>query len=205
MRRKDQAFHHRQGARVLGGRLNALEKLLSKETLEELVDIEGLRDYWRERVEGSTVAHAYYVMTENGTITDVKLADLWLNSDALHTQLIDSAIGKDMSLNERYKAAAGVYSRISRCVDETLWLIKYLVRAGLLDIDESAFTDPVLADTEIDQPTQAYCLPVGAEPMPTDMAELDVSKWKPVHLDPELMAIVRGKAKAAEDGTPKAS
>jgi hypothetical protein len=185
--------------------LNALEKLLSKETLAELVDIDSLRDHWRERVEGSTVAQAYYVMTENGVITDVKLADLWLNSDALHTQLIESAIGKDMSLNERYKAAAGVYSRISRCVDDTLWLITYLVREGLLDIDESAFTDPVLADSEIDQPTKAYCAPLGAEPMPTDMSELDVSKWTPVHLDPELMAIVKGKAKAAGDETPKAS
>jgi hypothetical protein len=41
--------------------------------------------------------------------------------------------------------------------------------------------------------------------MPTDMSELDVSKWTPVHLDPELMAIVKGNAKAAGDETPKAS
>jgi hypothetical protein len=41
--------------------------------------------------------------------------------------------------------------------------------------------------------------------MPTDMTELDLSKWKPVHEDPELMTVVRGKVKAAEDGTPKAS
>jgi hypothetical protein len=185
--------------------MDALEKLLSKDTLAELVDIEGLRDHWQQRVEGSAVAQAYYVMTENGTSTDAKLADLWLNSDALHTQQIQSAIGKDMSLTERYKAAAGVYSRIAVCVDDTLWLISYLVREGLLDIDESAFTEPLFADTEIDEPVQAYCLPVGAEPMPTDMGELDVSKWKPVHLDHELMAILQGKAKAAETETPKAS
>ncbi|WP_156767944.1 hypothetical protein [Mycobacterium sp. E1386] len=195
--------------------LDALEKLLSKETLEELVDIEGLRTYWRERVEGSTVAHAYYAMTENGTITDVKLADMWLNSDALHTQLIQSAIGKDMSLTERYKAAAGVYTRIGVCVEDTLWLISYLVGEGLLDIDKSVFNDAIFADTEIDfELFGAYCAPVGSEPMPTDMADLadltnpaalDTSKWTPIHLDPELMGIVQGRAKAAEDETPKAS
>lgn len=185
--------------------LDALEKLLSKETLSELVDINGLRDHWRERVEGSRVAQAYYVMTESGTITDVKLAELWLNSDALHTQLIESAIGKDMSLTQRYRAAAGFYTRIGMCVNDTMWLISYLVREGLLDIDESAFTDPVLADTEIDEPAQAYCLPVGAEPMPTDLADLDLSKWTPVHLDLELTGVVKGEAKAAEIEASKAS
>jgi hypothetical protein len=47
-------------------------------------------------------------------------------------------------------------------VEDTLWLISYLVGEGLLDIDKSAFTDPILADTEIDMElVQAYCAPVG--------------------------------------------
>jgi hypothetical protein len=50
--------------------------------------------------------------TGSGQLSDVQLADLWLNSDALHTRQIQSGVGKDMSLNERYKAAVGVYSRI---------------------------------------------------------------------------------------------
>jgi hypothetical protein len=72
-----------------------------------------------------------------------------------------------------------------------------LATEGLHDIDQSAFTDPVLADTEINKLVKAYCLPVGAEPMPTDMAELDVSKWKQVHQDPELMNLVEITVKAA--------
>jgi hypothetical protein len=108
------------------------------------VDIEDLRAHWQEMVEGSTVAQAYYVITENCTITDTKLADLWLNSDALHTQLIQSAVGKDMPLTDRYKAAVGVYSRIGVSVENTLWLIRCLVGEGLLDIDKSAFTDPIM-------------------------------------------------------------
>jgi hypothetical protein len=77
-------------------------------------------------VEGSTVAQAYYVITQTGTITDTKLADLWLNSDALHTQLIQSAIGKGMCLLIG-KAAVGVYSCIGVCVENTLWLVRCLV------------------------------------------------------------------------------
>jgi hypothetical protein len=84
--------------------------------------------------------------------------------------------------------------------------MSYLVGEGLLDIDKSAFTDPILADTEIDMElVQAYCAPVGAAPMPTVLAEIDTNKWTPMHLDPELMAVVQGKANAAGDETPTAS
>lgn len=185
--------------------LDALEKLLSEATLADIVDMQTLRAYWSHVVEGSQVAaQAYYVMTDSGQLSDVQLADLWLNSDALHTQPIQSAIGKDMSLNERYKAAVGVYSRIGACLQYTFMFINYLVREGLLELDKSAFTQQVVADCEIDQPTTVYCLPVGAEPMPTAMTDLDVSKWKQVHEDPELMAIVKGKAKTTESEPSKA-
>ncbi|MDP7725207.1 hypothetical protein [Mycobacterium sp. TY814] len=186
--------------------LDALEQLLSKETLAELVDMQTLRAYWTEVVEGTKVAaQAYYVMTDNGQLSDVQVADLWLNSDALHTQPIQSAIGKDMSLNERYKAAVGIYSRIGACLQYTYSFIVYLVRAGLLELDKSVFDQQVVADSEIDQPSTVYCLPVGAEPMPTDMAELDVSRWKQVHEDPELMRLIKGKMKAAEEKATEVS
>ena len=98
--------------------LDALESLLSEETLAEVVDIDDLRKHWSNVVDGSQMAQAYYVVTEKGKLTDVQLADLWLNSDALHTQLIQSAVGKDLSLNQRYQAAAGVYARIGACVNK---------------------------------------------------------------------------------------
>lgn len=44
--------------------LDALEKLLSEETLADLVDVPTRRDLWSEVVQGSQVAaQAYYVMT----------------------------------------------------------------------------------------------------------------------------------------------
>lgn len=185
--------------------LDSVEKLLSKETLDELVDIQSLRDYWAETVEGKKVAQAFYVLTDKGQLSDVELADLWLNSDSLHTQPIQSDVGKDMSLNHRYQAAAGVYSRIGACMEYTLFWVTYLAREGLIALDESVFTDQVIAESKVDEPTKAYCVPLGGAPMPTDLAELDLSKWKPVHEDPELMALVQGKIKAAKDVTPEAS
>jgi hypothetical protein len=167
--------------------LDALEALLSKDTLAETVDIQSLRDYWSEVVEGSKVAQAYYMMTESGQLTDVQLADLWLNSDALHTQPIHSAVGEDLGLNERYHAAAGVFARIGAVLDYTFYMICYLHGAGLIELDASAFTEPVLADTTIDIEVKAYSAPVGSAPMPTGLAELDLSAWRPIHEDVELL------------------
>jgi hypothetical protein len=55
--------------------LDALEKLLSEETLADLVDMQTLRDYWSEVVEGSQVAaQAYYVMTG---VNNSRILTLW--------------------------------------------------------------------------------------------------------------------------------
>jgi hypothetical protein len=168
--------------------LDSVEKLLSAETLADFVDMDSLREYWSEVVEGSKVAaQAYFVMTENGTLTDVQLADLWLNSDSLHTQPIKSGVGNDLGITERYHAAAGVYARIGACVEYTFGWIDYLVWSGRLELDRSAFTDQVVADSSVDIETKAHCAPVGATPMPTDMSEVDLSKWKPVHEDPTVV------------------
>jgi hypothetical protein len=167
--------------------LDALEKLLSKETLAEVVDIDGLREHWKRVVEGSNVAQAYLVMTEKGQLTDAQLADLWLNSDALHTQPITSDIGKDLSLNQRYQAAVGVFARIGAVANHTLFLITHLHREGLLELDASAFTAPVLADTTVKWEAKMYSAELGT-PLPTDLSDLDLNVWKPIHEDLTLMA-----------------
>jgi hypothetical protein len=166
--------------------LDALEELLSDETLADVIDIEDLRNHWRGVVEGSKVAQAYYVVTESGQLSDVQLADLWLNSDALHTQPIQSAVGNDLSLNQRYQAAAGVYARLGAVVNHTYFLINYLVKEGLLELDQSVFTVPVLAETTISMPSKVYGAEVGAE-MPSDLSDLDPKVWKPLAEDIELL------------------
>lgn len=182
--------------------LNSLEKLLSKETRAELVDLQSLREEWKKIVEGTGTAQAYYVMTESGHVTDFKMAKEWLNSDALHTQLAQTAVAREMGLNDRYYAAACVFSRLGYWVEYTLSFIAYLHGAGLLELDASAFTEPVVADGIIEQPTWAICAPAGSTPMPTDMSEmseLDYSKWTPVHEDPEVVALLERRRNAAPE------
>ncbi|BBX53143.1 hypothetical protein GCM10009645_54070 [Mycolicibacterium poriferae] len=152
--------------------LDALESLLSKETLTEFVDMESLREHWKSVVTGRKIAQAYFVVTDEGEMTDFQLAELWLNSDALHTQLIQSAVGKELSLSQRYQAAAGVYSRIGAVANHTYHFISYLVHAGLLQLDPEVFTAAVMAETSIDMPAEVYSSAVGAG-LPTDLSNLD--------------------------------
>ncbi len=82
------------------------------------------------------LVRVYYVMTDSGQLTDMELADLWLNADALHAQVIDSAVGNELGFDERFRAAAGVYSRLGGAVvSSTLALITHLVREGVLELD----------------------------------------------------------------------
>jgi hypothetical protein len=166
--------------------LDALGKLVSKETLAEVIDIEDLREHWKTVVEGKKMAQAFYAVTERGQMSDVELADLWLNSDALHTQLIESPVGKELSLDQRYRAAAGVYARQGACVNATYNLVKYLVEEGLLELDAEVFTVPVLAKTTVEIKGQVYSAALGAE-LPTDLSNLDPKIWRPIHEDIELI------------------
>jgi hypothetical protein len=166
--------------------LDALERLVSPQTLAEIIDVDDLREHWSTVGEGAKMAQAYYVMTEKGKLSDVELADLWLNSDALHTQLIQSPAGKELSLNQRFQAAAGVYSRIGACVNATYNVIAQSVREGLLELDPEVFTVPVLSKMSVDFQAKAYSSEVGAE-LPTDLSNLDPKIWRPLHDDIELL------------------
>jgi hypothetical protein len=187
--------------------LDALESLLSSDVLAEVMDFDSLRAYWREVTQGKKVAQAYYVMTDSGQLTDVELAEQWLNCDALHTHLVHSATGQQLGLDERYRAAAGVFARIGACVDYTLYLIAYLQGAGLIRIDGVVFSERVVAQSTIDIEVKAYCAEVGSTPMPTSLDQLDLSAWRPVHEDAELISGSGGRIAMVPDmarsrGTP---
>ncbi|WP_406817346.1 hypothetical protein [Mycobacterium sp. M23085] len=178
--------------------LDALEGLVSEDTLANIIDLEDLREHWKTVVEGKKIAQAFYVVTEKGQLSDVQLADMWLNSDALHTQLIQSEIGKELSLDQRYRAATGVYARLGSCVNATYYLVKYLVQQGLLELDPEVFTVPVLAKTSVEIKGQVYSAELGTE-MPTDLSNLDPKIWRPIHEDIELLGEPEGGL--PEDGS----
>lgn len=173
--------------------LDALESLLSAETLAEVVDIQGLRDQWSNVLQGTQVTQAYYMVSQDGKMTDVALAELWLYSDFLHSQPIQSAAGKSFTLNQRYQAAAGVYARIGACVNNTYNVIGGLAEAGLLSLDPDVFTESVLADTSIEMAGRVYSAELGTEP-PSGLSDPDPSVWRPVHEDIELPPAPEGES-----------
>ncbi len=180
--------------------LDSVEGLVPPATLEEVIDIAGLRQAWAGVTQDRKSAQAYAVVTENGQLTDKELAHDWLNSDALHAQAISSAVGKDLDLDHRYQAAAGVYARLGAAVNATYNVVSYLVAERLLDLDESAFTERVTAETSIDeQLVGGYMAPAGSTPIPTDLvdvANLDAA-WTPVH--EEFEQIIRARKQAEAD------
>jgi hypothetical protein len=179
--------------------LNSVERLLSQGTRTEIVDMDSLRKSWKDAVEGTGTAQAYFVMTESGRVTDFKLANEWLNSDALHSQVAQTAVAREVDLNERYYAAACVFSRLGHWVDYTLYFIAFLHGAKLIELDASAFNDPVVADGRIERKMEMYSAPVGSVPMPTDVSEIDITKWTPIHEDPQILELVHGRRKELDE------
>jgi hypothetical protein len=185
--------------------LDAIEGMTPQETLDGVIDVGQLRESWAGVTQGKKTAQAYYVMTQSGQLTDKQLAEDWLNSDALHAQAINSAVGNDLDLEERYQAAAGVYARLGAAVNSTYLVVKHLVDDGLLNLSEDVFTKAVTATTTIDmQLVGGYSAPVGATPMPTnlvDALEMDSESWSPIHEEFEqIIAAREAEARAKEAG-----
>jgi hypothetical protein len=63
---------------------DAIEDLVGADKLDEIVDVQWWRAFWSERVDGSLAAQAYYMTTDNGTVTDRRLMYSWLYSDLVH-------------------------------------------------------------------------------------------------------------------------
>ena len=84
---------------------------------------------------------------------------------ALHARAINSTVGNEVGLDERFRAAAGVYARLGAAVSNTLALITHLVREGVLKLDPSVFTERVLAETSVDDlMVGGYSAPAGSIP-----------------------------------------
>lgn len=176
---------------------DAIEDLTPQQVCDEVIDIGSLRTAFSGVTEGKNDAQAYYVITNNGQLTDLQIADLWLYSDALHARKITSAVGLDLGLDERYQAAAGVYARLGGVVSTTYAVIRYLFQEQLIELDESVFTDRVVAETSIDRPIAGgYTSAVGT-PIPDDLStNLDPDVWRPMW---EEMEDIIASSKQQED------
>lgn len=108
--------------------------------------------------------------SETKYLSDVTLANSWLYTDTVHADPKgDKAEGRKLGYRERYKAASSFFSEFALFVVSLLNIVKALCDRGLLQISESAWTEPVTceeADKEAGERIvegSIYVFPVGTE------------------------------------------
>ncbi|MDH6279518.1 hypothetical protein [Prescottella agglutinans] len=159
--------------------LTAIEKAVPADKLEEFSEpISWWRTHWAELVQRRGI-QAYSIVTASGPVTDREMFYAWLYGDLVHADDVAKK-APGIGVEERYRAAAGVVSRIGECVERTYELVRLLYDNGLIELDPDVFNRPVVVeDTKFVVKGTSYLIPDDA-PLPKDIAEPDPS-WQPVH------------------------
>ncbi|MEZ0355441.1 hypothetical protein [Mycobacterium sp. SA01] len=171
-----------------GTALDALEQLVGTDTLDDEIDLQWWRDYWQDVIDGNLAAQAYWVATPSGTVTDRKLMYSWLYGDVIHAKSPRSPVIRDLSIDERYYAAAPGIARICDRVIYTHIMLMGLIDKGLLTVDPAVLNDAVVVTTtKVDQDVTVRVSDVGV-PIPDDLttvgpAALDPEVWRNPHQD----------------------
>lgn len=142
--------------------------------------IENWRKMWEEVATRDDSAQAYFVATDQGVASDQDLMYAWYYGDVVHADDKEAA-AKGLGVEDRYKAAVGIVSRIVECADLTLYLLRSLVDEGVLALDPELFErEVVVTRTVFETPTEWYTSEVGS-PLPTSTSALDTDVWTPAH------------------------
>ncbi|MCA2321562.1 hypothetical protein JF732_14765 [Mycobacterium intracellulare] len=168
--------------------LNALEQLVGTDTLNEEIDLAWWHHYWREVIDANLAAQAYWVMTPSGTTTDRKLMYSWLYGDVIHAKSPRSPAIRDLSIDQRYYAAAPGIARICDRVIYTYIMLTGLIDKGLLAVDPKVLNEAVVVTTtSVDRDVTVRVSDVGT-PVPSltevaDLGNLDPTVWRTPHQD----------------------
>ncbi|WP_159230983.1 hypothetical protein [Mycolicibacterium vanbaalenii] len=168
--------------------LDALEQLVGTEALNEEIDLTWWRDYWRAVIDANLAAQAYWVATPSGTTTDRKLMYAWLYGDVIHAQSRRSSVIRDLSIDQRYYAAAPGIARICDRVIYTHIMLKGLIDKGMLTVDPEVLNEAVVVTkTSVDEEVTVRVSDVGV-PVPDDLTTigpdaLDPAVWRTPHQD----------------------
>jgi hypothetical protein len=182
--------------------LNALEELVGTSILNDEIDLDWWHRSWRAAVDANLAPQAYWVATPSGTTTDRKLMYAWLYGDVVHAQSPRSAVIRDLSIDQRYFAAAPGIARICNRVIYTHIMLMGLIDKGLLKVDPEVLRKAVVVTTTtLDEPVTVRVSDVGV-PVPDDLttvgpAALDPAVWRTPHQD---LAALR----ADDDDSPSA-
>lgn len=179
--------------------LNALEQLVGADALNDEIDLDWWKGYWRHAIDGNLGAQAYWVATPSGKVTDRKLMYAWLYGDVIHAKSPRSGVIRDLDIDQRYYAAAPGVARICDRVIYTSIMLKGLVDKSLLTVAPEVLNEPVVVTkTTVDEEVIVRVSEPGV-PIPDDLttvgpAALDPEVWRTPHED---IAALK-----ADDGDP---
>ncbi|BDT96926.1 hypothetical protein IFM12275_69020 (plasmid) [Nocardia sputorum] len=146
-----------------------------------ILPIEDWHELWATVATRDESAQAYYIVTDRGAASDQDLMYAWLYGDVVHAD--DKEVeSKGLSIEQRYKAAAGIVTRIVDRTELTLLLIRMLVDEGVLTVDSELFErEVVVRRTIFSNPVQAYAAVDPNTPLPLDGGPLDPEIWMPMY------------------------
>lgn len=187
--------------------LDALAELVGTDTLDEQIDLDWWREEWRTAIDGNGEAQAYIVGTASGSITDRKLMYAWIYGDLVHAAAPRSPVIQDLSIDDRYHAAAPGIVRICQLVITTHIMLLDLIEKGLLRIDKAVLSEKVVVtETHVDMEAQVFMASAEGGPpdMPTDPSQdLDATQWLSPHqalTDAGLIDATDAGQQIADDG-----
>jgi hypothetical protein len=180
--------------------LGALDRLTGLEDPALRASSSGLREEWNQATDRSSRARAFYTGYQVGDdggrtqhLIDIDLAYAWLYQDVAHGDEVSTGY---FDVNERYRAAVGVFSHLAVVAMETLHYINYLVQLGLITLPVGTFSDPVVV-TDGDQVFRGLGLLVETE-VDNDLSDPAIAASVPDALRPafvlaqQMMAQRRG-------------
>lgn len=149
--------------------LDALDRLTGLTDMTLSASSRDLRQEWKEATDRTSRTRAFwssYVAGENaeggqGQFNDIDLAYAWLYQDVAHGDEVSTGY---FGVDERYRAAVGVFSHMAVVAIETLHYINYLVELGVISLPVGTFSDPVVvSNTEYVVEGKLYEGDVGAD------------------------------------------
>ncbi|TDO44178.1 hypothetical protein EV651_1392 [Kribbella sp. VKM Ac-2571] len=149
--------------------LNALSYLV-RQRPDYMAVCQQLKDRWREidprdgQLAGYLVQHVDTSEGTSSTASDSVLALAWLYGDVVHADTERQASAGSISIDERYRSAAHLVSRIAVLLLDTFGFIMYLRKEGVVELRDSVFKQPVVVkEPNRNELGRLWMAPVGTD------------------------------------------
>ncbi|WP_156298545.1 hypothetical protein [Mycobacterium paragordonae] len=179
--------------------LAALDRLTGLNDMAICASSRDLRQEWKEATDRTSRPRAFWTgytigdlsEGDQGQFNDIDLAYAWLYQDVAHGDEVSTGY---FGVDERYRAAVGVFSHMAVVAVETLHYINQLVELGVIALPVGTFSDPVVVTkSEFVISGKMYGGEVGA-----DIGDVSIGGPIPDHFRPAF-EVIQEIAQRAED------